>query len=349
MNVLDLFSGIGGFSLGLERAGMKTVAFCEIDEACHKVLRKHWPETPIFSDVTKLSSKDLNEHIDVICGGFPCQDISTAGKGVGLAGERSGLWFQFHRLISEIRPSYAIIENVSALRSRGLDQVLRSLAEIGYDAEWHCIPASAVGAPHRRDRVWIVAYPHVSGRDAQPLPCTQRHLKADDTHADQSGQGCGTRCSSSPLAYPNASRHVPHKYGANTEWSPLIQERQIQSLFESRGQGWWASEPGLGRVAHGIPGRSHRLKQLGNAVVPQIPELIGRAIQASIRCHEADLEEFQKAACRQTPSSTPPHPTPPQRKPLTDAEIDNCWYQSGGVTPVFARAIERAHGIGGKE
>ena len=159
MNILDLFSGIGGFSLGLERAGMRTVAFCEIDLHARKVLNKHWSDVPVFTDVSTLTKDDLNEQIDVIAGGFPCQDISTAGQGAGLAGSRSGLWYEFHRLVNEIRPRYAIIENVSVLRSRGLDQVLWSLAEIGYDAEWHCIPASALGAPHRRDRIWIVAYP----------------------------------------------------------------------------------------------------------------------------------------------------------------------------------------------
>lgn len=160
MNVLDLFSGIGGFSLGLERAGMKTVAFCEVDKKCQQVLKKHWPGVPIFDDVSTLKGEDIEETVDVICGGFPCQDISLAGKGAGLEGERSGLWTEFHRLIKEIKPKYAIIENVSALRSRGLDQVLREISEIGYDAEWHCITAASVGAPHRRDRIWIVAYPH---------------------------------------------------------------------------------------------------------------------------------------------------------------------------------------------
>ena len=225
MNVLDLFSGIGGFSIGLERAGMRTIAFCEIDANARKVLRKHWPNVPVFTDVTKLTKDDIHEKIDVLAGGFPCQDISTAGRGAGLSGSRSGLWFEFHRLIDEIRPRYAIIENVAALRSRGLEQVLWSLAEIGYDAEWHCIPASALGAPHQRDRIWIVAYPH-------------------------SPQCQGSRLSSRAYAqHANACS-----------------------------AGWWAVEPAMDRVANGIPGQSHRLKQLGNAVVPQIPELIGRAI-----------------------------------------------------------------------
>jgi DNA (cytosine-5)-methyltransferase 1 len=234
MNVLDLFSGIGGFSLGLERAGMKTVAFCEIDKKAQLVLKKHWPEVPIFEDVSKIRREDVGEQVDVICGGFPCQDISLAGRGEGLDGKRSGLWFEFHRLIKEIRPRYAIIENVSALRSRGLDKVLWSLSEIGYDAEWHCIPASAVGAPHQRDRIWIVAYSNRSQLKGGGIP--GRILEED---ADI---GCGS---------------------------------------------WWKIEPSVGRVAYGVPGWSHRLKQLGNAVVPQIPEIIGTAIMNAERLKTA--------------------------------------------------------------
>ena len=226
MNVLDLFSGIGGFSLGLERAGMKTVAFCEVDKKCQAVLKKHWPGVPIFDDVSNLKGEDIEGTVDVICGGFPCQDISLAGKGAGLEGKRSGLWTEFHRLIKEIKPKYAIIENVSALRSRGLDQVLREISEIGYDAEWHCITAASIGAPHRRDRIWIISYPNSEGLQGQ-WEITGRISK------------------------------------------------ELQDISYSR---WWQVEPDVGRVAHGIPNRVDRLKQLGNAVVPQIPELIGRAI-----------------------------------------------------------------------
>jgi DNA (cytosine-5)-methyltransferase 1 len=228
MNVLDLFSGIGGFSLGLERAGMRTVAFCEIDPHARAVLHKHWPDVPVFTDVSVLSKGDLNEQIDILAGGFPCQDISDAGRGAGLSGSRSGLWFQYHRLIKEIQPRYAVIENVSALRRRGLDQVLWSLAEIGYDAEWHCIPASAIGAPQRRDRIWIVAYP----RSAR----LQGDERSGETGTERLSERHLTKCS------------------------------------------WWQAEPAVGRVANGISGQAHRLRQLGNAVVPQIPELIGRAI-----------------------------------------------------------------------
>lgn len=255
MNVLDLFSGIGGFSLGLERAGMKTVAFCEIDKRARLVIKKHWPNVPIFEDVSKLSKGDIHEPIDVICGGFPCQDISLSGRGAGLEGKRSGLWFEFHRLIKEIKPRYAIIENVSALRSRGLDRVLGSLAEIGYDAEWHCIPASAVGAPHRRDRIWIVAYPS-SGRSEG---VHDWHSKPEDAIA-----------SSENVANADCAQF---KRGG-------LSGRILAENTNLGGTSWWAIEPSVGRVADGVPNWSHRLKQLGNAVVPQIPEIIGKAVMA---------------------------------------------------------------------
>lgn len=162
--VLDLFSGIGGFSLGLERTGgFETVAFCEIDPFCQKVLNKHWPEVPVYDDITKLTGTTLAADgitgINIITGGFPCQDISLQGLQAGIKdGTRSGLWSEIKRLADELRPSTIILENVSALLGNGMGRVLGDLATIGYDAEWDCIPASFIGAPHERDRVWIVAY-----------------------------------------------------------------------------------------------------------------------------------------------------------------------------------------------
>ena len=163
--ILDLFSGIGGFSYGLERTGgFETVAFCEIDKDCRKVLKKHWKDVPIFNNVEELTYERLKEEgIDrptVVVGGFPCQDISVAGRGAGIVeGKRSGLWSEFARIIEDVQPTWAIIENVSALRSKGLTLVLQDLRKIGYDAEWHCIPCSAIGGLHRRDRIWIIARP----------------------------------------------------------------------------------------------------------------------------------------------------------------------------------------------
>lgn len=264
MRVLDLFSGIGGFSLGLERAGMKTVAFCEIEPFCRRVLAKHWPGVPIYDDVRELSAARLAADgigVDVICGGFPCQDLSIAGKGSGLAGERSGLWREYARLVGELRPRFVIMENVSALLGRGLGDVLGDLAAIRYDAEWHCIPASHVGAPHERDRVWLVAYP-----DNGQLYAADEALRAG---VDAAGDGS--------LALADADRtgqEVLRPHGRMGR-QPLAGQiaRRVAELGDR-----WGVEPDVGRVADGVPARVDRLRSLGNAVVPVIPEVIGRAI-----------------------------------------------------------------------
>lgn len=268
MKILDLFSGIGGFSLGLERAGMQTIAFCEVDPVCRQVLRKHWPDVPIFEDIKTLTAKDIHETVDVICGGFPCQDISVAGNGLGLAGKRSGLWYEYRRLIEEIRPRYVIIENVAALRSRGLDEVLRCLDALGYDAEWHCIPACAVGAPHKRERIWIVAY-------------------SDNRQCERQNETICARGDAFSVSRKTVANTIGEGWQGRLHWW-TNQERQSELGYLGRccsvdGQpieNWWAVEPSVGRVANGVSGRTHRLRQLGNAVVPQIPELIGRAIIA---------------------------------------------------------------------
>ncbi len=192
MKVLDLFSGIGGFSLGLERAGMKTVAFCEIEPFCREVLKKHWQEVPIHDDIKKLNGKQYRGTIDVVCGGFPCQDLSQAGSQAGFNGSRSSLYTEMLRIVGECLPRYAIFENVTGLLSgnsgRWFARFLYDLAEIGYDAEWHCIPASFLGAPHRRDRVWIIAYPHgaiVDGLEFQKpqIADTQKSRRREHTRA----------------------------------------------------------------------------------------------------------------------------------------------------------------------
>lgn len=345
MKVLDLFSGIGGFSLGLERAGFETVAFCEPNPFCQAVLKHHWPTVPVYEDVRELSADRLaNDGItfDAICGGFPCQDISVAGKGAGLAGARSGLWWEFHRLIAETRPKWVIAENVSALRSRGLDEVLGSLAALGYDAEWHCIPASAVGAPHRRDRIWIVAYPNNYGRvsaentegDSEGNDGSQAGANSAKQFARSSDMGSDIRRSTpETLADADSEQqqsmlnrsglegsgeaapagqmdsYVPssRRDGAwesdvadsscprleRGEWLRNVAEKTSgrpssadgaiteRSANGGRQSHPWHSEPGVGRVADGVPNRMDRLRALGNAVVPQIPEIIGRIINDS--------------------------------------------------------------------
>ena len=278
MQVLDLFSGIGGFSLGLERAGMKTVAFCEIEPFCRQVLAKHWPGVPCYDDVRTLTAQRLADDgivVDVICGGFPCQDISVAGKGAGLAGERSGLWSEYARLIGEVRPSYVIVENVAALLGRGLGDVLGDLAALGYDAEWHCIPASAVGAPHRRDRIWICAY---------------RQENPSRSHADGVGSYRANQHQHGEAEFRDEQISIVGSMGEDVaDAGSALLERQWQvsvgisaELSESGSRSWWATEPDVGRVAHGVPARVDRLRALGNAVVPQITEIIGRAIVNSI-------------------------------------------------------------------
>lgn len=158
LRVLDLFSGIGGFSLGLERTGgFETVAFCEIDPFCRRVLAKHWPHVRQFEDVTKLRGEDVGP-VDVICGGFPCQDISAAGRRAGIEGARSGLWRDYVRLIRELRPSVVLVENSAELLGNGLGEVLGDLASLGFNAVWDCIPAAVLGAPHGRDRIFVTAY-----------------------------------------------------------------------------------------------------------------------------------------------------------------------------------------------
>ena len=283
---LDLFSGIGGFSLGLERTGgFETVAFCDSDKKTHLVLKKHWPNVPIFDDVSTLKGTDLGT-IEIITGGFPCQDLSVAGKGAGLAGARSGLWWQFHRLIEETQPKYVIAENVAVLRSRGLDEVLRSLASIGYDAEWHCIPASAVGAPHQRDRIWIVAYPNSDdGRAGSGSKSSEWEAWMESR---RSGERFNGESAKQTLAY--SSRQGLEGFGIRaigTEQEESMSTRSGCIVGGIAKSDFWEIEPELGRVADGIPNRLDRLKQLGNSLVPQIPELIGYAIlqKEDLKCH----------------------------------------------------------------
>lgn len=252
LRILDLFSGIGGFSLGLERTGgFETVAFCEIEPFPRAVLKKHWPEVPCYEDVRTLTADQLVRdgigRVDVITGGFPCQDLSVAGKKAGVGvGTRSGLFSEIIRLAGELRPSVIVMENVANLLSgpserpgRWFGRVLGDLAEIGYDAEWHCIPAYYAGSPQARDRVWIVAYPMQQGREGR-RPCRNWWGKESERQA------------------------------GFVDWRS--DEKANDKL--------WPESP-VDRVAYGVSRSVDSINALGNAVVPQIPELIGRAILAS--------------------------------------------------------------------
>lgn len=263
MKVLDLFSGIGGFSLGLERAGMQTVAFCEIDPFCQKVLKKHWPDVPIFEDVRSL---DYDGRIDVISGGFPCQPFSVAGKQKGAEDDRH-LWPAMFSLIQKYRPRWVIGENVAGLINMGLDDVLADLESEAYTARTFVIPACAVNAPHRRDRVWIVANAHGSRRREGDKEMARRPSEQSDSLCIQSfeADSDAVRNGLQRCAEKQISRE-PHIQGE------LVRRGETIAIVRDS-----CKSEVLG-ITNGFSGRVDRIKAIGNAVVPQIPEMIGRAI-----------------------------------------------------------------------
>jgi len=393
----SLFSGIGGIDLGFEWAGIETKWQVEIDDYCQKLLSLRFPHTKKFTDVRKVGSHNL-EKVDIISGGFPCQDISVAGKGAGLEGERSGLWTELHRVISELRPRFAFIENVPMLTIRGGTRVIADLAEIGYDAEWQIVGADDVGAWHRRKRIWIVAYPtsdgcsssglsteksskgitrkkiirnskrqvdvpdpeskrrqcgetrkqgvnpqrkeRVSGRSNTgnvPDPGSKRlerhrgecelgesgeEIKVSrqsdvtNSNSSRSRQDTGeSKLWSNRTKQSSAIKRIPDKTKSNqkperrkdglpdtdsnsrhkqrsTETRPRKKDIKgsstRQEFISPRSQSYWAVEPNVGRVAHGIPKRVDRLKGIGNAVVPHIPYIIGKRLKELCQENQAE-------------------------------------------------------------
>ncbi len=291
----SLFAGIGGFDLGFERAGMVCKWQVEINDYATKVLEKHWPSVHRERDIRECGQHNL-QRVDVICGGFPCQDISYAGLGAGLDGERSGLFFQALRVVRELQPRAVVLENVAGLLTRGLDRVLGSLAEVGFDAEWHCIPAAAVGAPHIRDRVFIMAYARCELRYSTSNNDKRCGKNVADTNCERlprswipeigtkeiydasgccwwnksSSSGLGIR-KAEVLADTNGTR-LEKRQGQNTSGA---RSNRWPELVRSE---WWEFEPAVGRVANGIPARVDRLRGLGNAVVPQVAEYVGRRV-----------------------------------------------------------------------
>jgi DNA (cytosine-5)-methyltransferase 1 len=297
VNVGSLFAGIGGFDLGFERAGMRVAWQVELDPYCRAVLARHFPQAERFEDVREVGTSNLAP-VDLLCGGFPCQDLSAAGRGAGIDGARSGLWAEFARIVRELRPRYVVVENVPALLTgkgkrweRGpIGRVLGDLAEARYDAEWACLSAREFGAPHLRKRVWIVAYPArdaQAGAAAEPRPERQRaraggqrgraaQLADTDTERQQGGAGA--------LGQP-AGRREPADRGGAGGGLPDPDREQHEGRAQALGgsaaaqlRDHWAAEPAVGRVADGVPRRVDRLAALGNALVPQIAEWIGRRI-----------------------------------------------------------------------
>jgi DNA (cytosine-5)-methyltransferase 1 len=302
MNVLSLFSGIGGLDLGLQRAGMTIAGQVEIDPWCRKILAKHWPEVPRHDDVRTCPAWWGSRRADVVCGGFPCQPVSVAGKGLAQDDPR-WLWPAFADTIRAVRPRFVLVENVPGLLGRGMGDVLADLAGLGYDAEWDCLSAADFGAPHLRKRIWIVAYPdrrrlaEQPQRDGEPVarikpPPGHDALGLRDALADTAGARRETR----PPRTSRPPRDETRRPGSDRldstladAASPRPQDGRAQAARAARPPrwveperlGWWAAEPGMGRVAHGIPGRVDRLRGLGNAVVPQVAEHIGRMIMAA--------------------------------------------------------------------
>jgi len=264
LKLLDLFSGIGGFSLGLERSGgFETAAFCEIEEFPRRVLAKHWPKVRCYHDIRELTAARLATDgitVDAICGGFPCQDISVAGTKAGIQGNRSSLWFEYARLIGELRPRVVFVENSSELAGRGMDAVLGSLSEIGYDAEWHLIPAAAAGALHLRDRAWLLAYPACERCRETGGYC----------------QRCEERVAGRRTFLANALRARCEE----RDYSAVTGESLIWSDSSDFGEGWVhrdAPQPAILELADGVSKGLGEIRGFGNAVVPQIPELLGCA------------------------------------------------------------------------
>jgi len=249
------------------RAGMETVAFCEYDKKARLVLKKHWPEIPIYDDIRQLTGKQIAEDIgtvDLICGGFPCQPFSVAGKQRGDQDDRH-LWPEMFRLIQEIRPRWVIGENVAGLINMGLDQVLSDLESADYSTETLIIPACAVNAPHRRDRVWIVA--NSDGRGTQ-------------VRRAESNQILSSRRENPNLlsAVEKSSEHVSSSPGPGLQKRERVRPIRSWAHPAIKALSQWDVEPQVGRVVNGFPGRVDQLKQLGNSVVPQVVEIIGGAI-----------------------------------------------------------------------
>lgn len=369
LTVGSLFSGIGGFDLGLERAGMKVIWQSEIDEFASKVLKKHWPDVPNLGDITKVDWTNI-ERPDVICGGYPCQPFSTAGKRGG-ADDPRHLWPAMFNAICLLRPRYALMENVRGHLSLGFGRVLGDLAEIGYDAEWQVIPAAAVGAPHKRDRVFIVAYPKSEfsngsndnpqiGLEFQSLSKFRNDgrsqslantndtgnrtpgCRIDDNGSSQikkgsniaqsefgghganmantdrrrrkqckpktksvSGISSSSKRNSTEMADPDGKRLEGQRAKQQTTRASGESAEMADTNGEQLGQRgrtkdigsknrvwsnnsrpettdgfrqWWEIEPNVGRVANGVPNRVDRLKGLGNAIVPQVAELVGALV-----------------------------------------------------------------------
>ena len=292
---LDLFSGIGGFALAAEWAGFRTIGFAEIDTYCQNVLKKHWPDVPITEDVRNVSRTSVTEPVTLITGGFPCQPFSVTGKRRGKEDNRY-LWPAMCRVIEELKPHWVLGENVAGIINMELDTVLSDLERISYTTQTFIIPACAVNAPHRRDRVWIMAHYSNNGRPRPFIPISERRPEQENLdscwkrkdvaiptsresrqQAKQEGGQGSSRRSQEVIANTTAERLQGVLYASGKQ-GPESKYQQLDGCSGIPSGGQWALEPELGRVAHGIPNRVDRLKCLGNAIVPQVAYQIIRVI-----------------------------------------------------------------------
>lgn len=293
MNELHLFAGAGGGILGSELLGFRTVCAVELEPYPASVLLARQndgllPPFPVWDDVRTFDGRPWRGLVDVVSGGFPCQDISAAGKGAGIDGARSGLWREMHRIINEVRPEFAFLENSPLLVERGLARVLGDLAEIGYDAEWLVLGADDVGAPHVRKRIWIL------GMDRN-ADCIREEAEREASGGQQAAKSirvCGDvpkpPCLGSQETWPKQQTTgiaricpdvsvPPHQGDVRGDGEFSENERPgSQGNYQQRGTQandcgeWWSAEPDVGRVAHGVAARVDRLKAIGNGQVPAV-------------------------------------------------------------------------------
>ncbi len=288
MKVLDLFSGIGGFSLGLERAGFSTVAFCEIEDYPVSKLNKHWPSIPVHRDIRKLDGKQYRNSVDVVCGGFPCQPFSVAGKQRGKEDDRH-LWPEMLRVIKEVRPTWVIGENVAGFIRMALDDVLLDLETEGYATQSFVVPACAIGAVHRRDRVWIVGYAEHAGRNgSENRQGNSKRIHSVEDWKEEISESAGPGCEGSVDANSDNAGLQGSQTSGNAKSKGEEAVKQPSRLHNFARQEFEPigipTQPPVCHRDDGVSDRVARLKALGNSVCPQIPELIGRAIMEAKKC-----------------------------------------------------------------
>ena len=297
---LALFAGAGGAILGGKLLGWETVCAVEFDPYARDVLMARQNDGclevfPIWDDVCTFDGRPWRGRVDVVSGGFPCQDISAAGKGAGIEGERSGLWSEFARIISEVRPRFVFVENSPMLTSRGLGTVLGDLAAMGFDAEWGVLGAHHAGAPHKRDRIWILA--RNSDRDSKPTQSVDDEapkvpsLDVSDTFSDRgradasaisrTSAECASVFSEDRAAHSGHSSEVrgpmadADRSGREQQWWTAPNAAKHKAIECG---GWWKSEPNVGRVAHGVAARVDRLRCIGNGQVPAVAALAWKTL-----------------------------------------------------------------------